>query len=270
MKNTQEYYIMELSSGHKVGFFAVCTSRTVELSKPGDSIIFEDVIDCSKRMVKKLKDLGCECIIALTHLDVAQDRQLAVAVPEIQVLLGGHDHSPHIQYQGETFILKSGQNGNFLSSIEFTLEKKIIEHQGKSYTRTNVFPNLKLILNRGYETDEKTKERVTYYINQIPKDHTEPIALVMKFLNSKTENVRSKETNMANLYADALKYCYECDIGFISGGAIRADSGYYPGTYFTKGNLEKEAPFPNKCKLVEMTGETFLKAIEFVSNLFSH
>lgn len=268
MDKTEELHVMELSNGTKVGFFAVCTQRTPELSKPGDSIVFEDVIECSKRMIKKLKDLKCEIFIALTHLDVAADRQLAVAVPEIQIILGGHDHSPHIQYQGETFLLKSGQNGQFLSNIEFTVEKKTIEFGGKEYSKLSIYPNLKLILNKGFEPNEKTKERVQYYVEQIPKDHSEPICVVMKFLNSKTENVRTKETNMASLYADAMKWTYEADIGFVSGGSVRADSGYYPGSYFTKGNLEKEAPFPNKCKVIEVTGEQFLKAVEYVILFF--
>ena len=35
---------------------------------------------------------GCDLIIALTHMRVPNDVRLATEVPEIHLILGGHDH----------------------------------------------------------------------------------------------------------------------------------------------------------------------------------
>ena len=35
---------------------------------------------------------GCDLIVALTHMRVPNDVRLAEAVPEIHLILGGHDH----------------------------------------------------------------------------------------------------------------------------------------------------------------------------------
>lgn len=35
---------------------------------------------------------GCDLIVALTHMRVPNDIQLAKAVPDIHLILGGHDH----------------------------------------------------------------------------------------------------------------------------------------------------------------------------------
>lgn len=263
LTGTTEYLIKEIESGFKVGYFAVCTDKTPALSQPGDKVYFENVITCSKRMVKLLQGKGCDVIVAITHLDVTQDRELAVAVPDIHIILGGHDHSPHCQYQGETFILKSGQNGQFLSKIEFLIEKKTFEFDGESFSQTWVFPDWKVILNKGYEPDKATLERVNYYQDMLPKDSSEVICLIKRPLDTGRERIRSKEANSGNLICDALKDYFNVDVGFITGGSIRGDSRYNPGTKFTKGMLEKELPFPDKVSVIEVTGAILLEALEF-------
>ena len=35
---------------------------------------------------------GCDLIVALTHMRVPNDVRLAEAVPDIHLILGGHDH----------------------------------------------------------------------------------------------------------------------------------------------------------------------------------
>jgi 2',3'-cyclic-nucleotide 2'-phosphodiesterase (5'-nucleotidase family) len=43
LSKTEETHIMTLEDGTKVGFFAVCTQKTPELSKPGNGVYFEGV-----------------------------------------------------------------------------------------------------------------------------------------------------------------------------------------------------------------------------------
>jgi 5'-nucleotidase/UDP-sugar diphosphatase len=202
-------------------------------------------------------------VVAITHLDIATDRLLAQAVPTIDIMLGGHDHNIHSQYQGEVFIHKSGQNGMFLSEIEFSIEKKTLTFGDKSMTKISILPNIQILLNRDYEPDPVTKEHIETWNKMLPKDSTDPICLIAKTLYSVTERVRTRETNMASLFADALKVQFDADMAMVTGGAVRGDGIYYPGTYFTKGMLDKEAPFPNKCMVVEITGKTFLQAVEY-------
>lgn len=39
---------------------------------------------------------------------IPNERKLAIEVPEIDLMLGGHDHVYHIEMVGEVFFLKSG------------------------------------------------------------------------------------------------------------------------------------------------------------------
>jgi len=262
LTGTTEHLIQTLETGVKVGYFAVCTDKTPALSQPGDKVHFEDVVACSKRMIKLLEEQGCDCIVAVTHLDIEADKELASSVKGIHVILGGHDHSPYILYQGETFIIKSGQNSNFLTKIDFVIEKKTFTFDGETFSTTWVFPDLKMMLVRGYEPDKKTLERVNYYQDQLPKDSGDVICMIKRSLDTGRERVRSKEANFCNLVCDSLKDYFKTDLAFIAGGAIRGDSHYTPGTKFTKGDLEKEMPFPDKLSVVEITGADLYATIE--------
>nr|WP_309684754.1 metallophosphatase [Armatimonas sp.] len=48
-------------------------------------------IEAAKRLAAELRP-QCDLLIALTHIGIAQDRKLAEAVPELDLLIGGHTH----------------------------------------------------------------------------------------------------------------------------------------------------------------------------------
>src|SRR5262249_33650168 len=52
---------------------------------------YKDPIASAREAVAALKG-RCDAIVALTHLTLAGDQQVAEQVPEIDLILGGHDH----------------------------------------------------------------------------------------------------------------------------------------------------------------------------------
>ena len=53
----------------------------------------EDFVDVAKKLSKRLRDKGCQYIIALTHMMTENDRKLAESGKgHIDLILGGHDH----------------------------------------------------------------------------------------------------------------------------------------------------------------------------------
>lgn len=71
--------------------------------------------------------------------------------------------------------------------------------------------------------------------------------------------VRSAETNLGDLCADAYRYVLGADIGFINGGGIRA--GIEAGD-ITYGDIINVHPFGNMMCVVEATGQQILDALE--------
>jgi 5'-nucleotidase / UDP-sugar diphosphatase len=101
-----------------IGFLGVVTDETAHLSSPGQGITFSPPAEAAKAAVTTLRRDGAEVIVAVTHLDIAEDRALARAVPGIDLILGGHDHEPITWYEGGTLIHKAGSDAHYLAAID--------------------------------------------------------------------------------------------------------------------------------------------------------
>lgn len=51
---------------------------------------YEDFVTAGHRYAVRLRAEGCTLIVALTHMRMHNDRRLAMEVPEIDLVLGGH------------------------------------------------------------------------------------------------------------------------------------------------------------------------------------
>ena len=59
-----------------------------------------------------------DAIVALTHLTFEQDRELAERFPEIDLIVGGHEHFPIAASVNRTFISKAGSDAKFVARID--------------------------------------------------------------------------------------------------------------------------------------------------------
>ncbi len=83
-----------------------------------------DPIKTLRALLPQLQAEGAHFIIVLSHLGLEADKQLAVTVPGIHLILGGHTHTVlreplHI---GDTIIAQTGEYGNFLGRIDVTYD----------------------------------------------------------------------------------------------------------------------------------------------------
>ncbi len=244
--------------GIKVGMLGLCTTETSALVQGfSDDITLTPVILSTQAAVHKLKKEGEEVIIALTHLNFAEDLVLAAQLPEINVILGGHDHEVMTWYNGKTFVHKSGHDAHFLARIDLKIEKQEVGQK----TKITIYPAWKMIPNHGFSKDPEIAERVAFYAEKIDHELDQPIALCLSSLDSR--GTRSCETTMGNLIADALMFSLKADLCLINGGAIRGGRIYPEGTILTKRDIQEELPFRGVAVLVEVTGQQLLKTLEF-------
>lgn len=63
------------------------------LPHPPEGIEFDSFIDIATQLNQELRnEHGCRLVIALCHMRLPNDKALARAVPELDLILGGHDH----------------------------------------------------------------------------------------------------------------------------------------------------------------------------------
>src|SRR5262249_17367882 len=72
---------------------------------------YQPPIDAARRAIATLTG-KVDAIIALTHLSLAMDQELVTALPEIDVVLGGHEHENWMIRRGPRFtpIVKADAN----------------------------------------------------------------------------------------------------------------------------------------------------------------
>lgn len=70
-----------------------------------------------------------DLLVALTHIGLRRDRELAVACPELDVILGGHSHDLLLPEKvGDVWIAQSGSHGRFAGLYRWDGEMLTGEH----------------------------------------------------------------------------------------------------------------------------------------------
>jgi 2',3'-cyclic-nucleotide 2'-phosphodiesterase (5'-nucleotidase family) len=241
-----------------VGFFGLLSPDTATLSSPGANVMFLPVIPAAQAAVEALRQAGADVIIALTHLTITEDRQLARQVPGISLILGGHEHDPITWYEDNTLIHKSGYDAHYLGRIDLVMDKTTTEKG----PRVTVTPSWRMLANRGITPDPEVAARVAEYMAKLDSELAQPLGQSQTALNSQRGDVRTRETTMGNLIADALREALQAEAVLINGGGIRGDRLYEPGTVLTRRDILRELPFGNVGVLLELPGATLLAALE--------
>jgi len=70
------------------------TPDTAILSSVGEGVKFTDPIATAHLAVIALKQQGVNKIVALTHIGFENDVLLARQVPDIDIIIGSHSHTP--------------------------------------------------------------------------------------------------------------------------------------------------------------------------------
>lgn len=244
--------------GLKVGIFGVLTAETTHLSSPGADVNFSDVHTTAKQATKALKAAGADFVIALTHLDLDDDRKLARSIRGINVILGGHDHDPIAIFEGKKLILKAGYDAHYLAVADLVITKK--EKRGKM--RVSMLPQFRFISTAGVEPHPAVNKIVAAHEAKLDEQLGAVVGTTETALDSQRSSVRTKETTMGNLIADAVRAAVGADVGLANGGGIRGDRTYDAGTKLTRKDVLSELPFGNVTVLMELSGADLLAALE--------
>ena len=250
-------FIIE-KGGYKFGFFGLITQATAYISRPGADIEFAPYIETAQKAIKELKANGAEVIVALTHLDIADDRELAQKVEGIHLILGGHNHNPMTIVENDVAIVKSGSDAHYLGVMDLYLNRT--EKRGSK--SLSVIPQWRLITTAGVQNHSEIQFLVDKFNAMLDEASKEVIGTTSVELDSRQTSVRSKETAMGNLVAEAMRWSVGADVGITNGGGIRGNRIYAVGTKISRRDILRELPFGNKTVLIELSGADLAAVLE--------
>ena len=176
---------------------------------------------------------------------------IATKVAGIDLIVDGHSHTflPEGMKVGETTIVSSGEHMGNVGIVEIDLETKAVS---VSHLVANSEEALKL-------TDATVDAKIAEIIASQETILSEVVGKTEVKLEGERDNVRTKETNLGNLIADAMRAETKADVAFTNGGGIRAS---IEAGEVTKGDVITVLPFGNYVITKEITGEALLAALE--------
>ena len=264
--------------GVKVAYVGVATPETFVKSTPayfqdenGNYIYSfcegnngQDLYSSVQSAVDAAKKEGADYVIALAHLGIDDESKpftstdVIANTTGIDAVIDGHSHSI---INGDTLANKNG-DGVILVQAETKLSrisKVVIKTDG----------TIKAEVVSGYDKVDKGTDAFVKNIQaSFEKDlnkvvATSKVGLYVNDPETGTRLVRSQETNLGNLCADAYRNLLGADIAFVNGGGVRADIS--PGD-ITYGQIIAVHPFGNMACLIETTGQQVLDALELGSS----
>ncbi|MBD2205267.1 bifunctional metallophosphatase/5'-nucleotidase [Calothrix sp. FACHB-1219] len=230
-------------------------------SNPANYVSYTDPIETAKQQVKALKG-KVDIIVALTHLSIESDRLLAETVPEIDIIIGGHEHENIQQWRGRDFtpIFKADANARtvYLHQLSYDTIKKNLQVNSQLIPITEKIPEepktariVKQWVEKGYQA---------FRANGF--EPNQEIARLSFSLDGLESSVRNKSTKLTDLIAAAmLKEVPEADLAIFNGGSIRIDD-IIPAGVITQYDVIRILPFGGKVVAIEINGALLQRVLE--------
>lgn len=207
----QPYRIIA-KNGLKIGVFGLIGKDAAEVSPFAAPLRFADPIAIAKRMVKILKqDQRVEVVICASHGGVwrnegseewaGEDVALAAAVPEIDVIVGGHSHTPLPQpiREGRTLVLQAGAEGRYVGELELQITAHgVVAGNYLLHAVTDTIP-----------ADTLIQAEVRRYVESINQNVLAPSGYTFDQILAETDfdlTVREDNSNLGNLVSDAIQW----------------------------------------------------------------
>jgi 2',3'-cyclic-nucleotide 2'-phosphodiesterase (5'-nucleotidase family) len=251
--------LMREIAGIKVGFAGLLTPKTKVLASGAKDLNFIPLAKAASAALAALKAQGAEVVVFVTHLSIAEDRELIRQVKGIDLILGGHDHKPITFYEKGVLIQKSGHDGQYLGIVNLDL---IIENPTQGQRTIRIIPSWCMRAIFEIEADPKIAKMVDYYSQTLSRELNVVVGTAQRELDGRQHVVRSQESTLGDLFADGLRACYHSDVAVINGGAIRSDLRVAAGSAITLKQLHQALPFDNVAVVVELSGKQLLEALE--------
>lgn len=226
--------VLKTKSGVKIAVFGLIQVET-ESGLPSahpdklSLLAFENPMKTAAGM--KALRRGNEVLLALTHLGYDQDRRLAAAMPELDVIIGGHSHTrvDPAEIVDGVLIAQTGSDNRFLGRIDLSLRRgRVVEKSGRL-----------IDLKGRLETDSGIEAMIAGFNSNPALD---------RVLAQSPFVIEGKDA-LGSLITDSWRSRYGLDAAFQNNGGIRQNR---IGPRISIKDVYTLDPFENQVVVIEM------------------
>lgn len=230
-------------------------------SNPKDYVTYTDPFAAAAEQVAALKEQS-DILIALTHLAVEDDTKLAQQFPEIDLILGGHEHENMAVQPGPGLapIYKADANARtaYVHRLLYDTQSGELKITSQLQPITAALPD-----------DPQVLAEVNYWTNLafegFRADGLNPEQIVTQStlpLDGLEVSVRNKPTDLTKIIAEGmLAAAPSTELAIFNGGLIRVDDILLPGN-ITEYDVIRVLPFGGKVLAVEMKGSLLKQVLD--------
>ncbi|MCI0691598.1 bifunctional metallophosphatase/5'-nucleotidase [candidate division KSB1 bacterium] len=240
----------------RVAMFGV----TITKNNP-DYVTYIDPLEAAKKQVQALREKA-DILIAVTHLTLDEDIELAQTMPEIDLILGGHEHENVQVWRGTDFtpIFKADANARsaYIHELIYDTEARRLQINSRLQPITDRIPD-----------DPEVSQVVQHWddlgLNAFRQMGFEPNKLVVNSsvaLDGRESSVRNHPTQLTEIIVEGfLQATPDAELAIFNGGSVRIDDEIPPGP-ITEYDVIRILPFGGKVVSVEMRGRLLKQVLD--------
>lgn len=206
------------------------------------------------KLYNKYKD-SCDAIIAITHQNMKDDSALAIQLPWLAAIIGGHEHNGPYAIIGHVPITKANANAKsayVLKMVINTKNKQVTVTPEKVDLDSTVTPDSKV-----QEIADKWTNIAYNYFRNMGFSPDDTVQQTGEPLDGRDEFVRKGRTNLTDLIATAMQAAYpKSQVAIFNAGAIRVDDILkMPVRQY---DILRVMPYMDSMTVVKMEGSTLI------------
>lgn len=259
--NVPPYFITTIPGENeteiRVGFVGVTLP-----SNPAAYVSYLDPFTQMQIYVDEIKD-DTDVIVGLTHLAIADDQRLAEEIPEIDIILGGHEHENIQMWRGKDFtpIFKADANARtvYIHKLAYDTELE----------QLTINSQLQLV-NEAIAPDPFIAKVVNYWqqkaFNAFRENGFDPEAIVTESpipLDGLESSVRNQPTDLTDLIAQSMLTATKAEateLAIFNSGSIRVDD-VLPAGSISQYDVIRILPFGGDIVTVDIKGAVLEQAL---------
>jgi len=246
IRGLKDHHIFE-RSGLKIGVFGLTTHGLAHLTSGSatENMKVRKVQEVAVEQVAILEP-QVDLVVALTHIGIEQDEALAEAVPGIDLIVGGHSHTPLYEPRkvGSTWIVQAGSYARYLGVAQMTVKDGQI--QGFSSSLRDLIPG-----NSEVQPSAEVVSLQARWTEEVSSRFDQGVGVVTDTLGRRP----GADSPLGRWSADMLRDFAEVQVGIYNPGGLRSD--------LVKGELSRRDlyeiyPFSNTVVRFEVSGEELI------------
>jgi 2',3'-cyclic-nucleotide 2'-phosphodiesterase (5'-nucleotidase family) len=222
-------------------------------------VVYSDWFEAAKKSRENLRQQNADICVGLTHLAAADDIKLAGMLPDVPLLMGGHDHENQRHVVGKSVVAKADANAKtvYVHTIRYDKKRKTTKLTSELITIDDKIADDPVVA----ATIAKWEKIKNESLASSGFNANTAVVKLSEVLDCRESTIRFKQAPIGNIINEAMVAVAKKnpDCALFNSGSIRIDD-QLTGT-LNEIDIVRMLPFGGGISEVDMRGALLLKTL---------